>query len=196
MVNIVLSGVGGQGVLTLAALIGSAAIFDGFEVRMSEVHGMAQRGGQVVCHVKFGAKVHSPLVMEGTADLMVSLEVSESLRVARYLKLNGVIILNSLELPPPSAVIKGIKYPNLKVVASELSKVTGKLYVVNAQEIAEKIGSLNVVNTAMLGAVWAKGEMGLSKDSLIKAIVSRFGEKWREVNVKAFEEGARAVTNY
>ncbi|MBS7647913.1 MAG: indolepyruvate oxidoreductase subunit beta [Candidatus Bathyarchaeia archaeon] len=194
MANVVLSGVGGQGVLTLAALIGSAAIFDGYEVRMSEVHGMAQRGGQVVCHVKYGAKVYSPLVMEGTADLIVALEASEALRVAHYLKARGAIIINNLELPPPLAVIKGVKYPNLKTIVEELSKITGKVYVVNAQEIAKTVGSLNVVNTIMLGASWATGELDVSENSLIKAIVSRFGEKWKDINVKAFKEGVKAVS--
>lgn len=196
MANIVLCGVGGQGVLTLAALIGTAATFEGYDVKMSEVHGMAQRGGPVSCHVRFGVKVHSPLIIEGTADVLAALEVSESLRFVHYLKPNGTAILNSFEIPPPLALIKGVKYPGLDSVAREVLKITENLFIVNAQGIADTIGSLNVVNTAMLGAVWAKGSLGISKESLVGAIVSRFGEKWKEVNVKALEEGAKTISKY
>lgn len=193
--NILLSGVGGQGILTLAALIGDAAILDGYEVRVSEVHGMAQRGGQVVCHVRFGKNIYSPLIIEKTADMLISLEVSESLRVANYLKHEGAVVINSLELPPPLAIIRGIKCPTINDVIRELSKITKRIYVVNAPEIVKRKGlPAATVNIVMLGSAWATGDLGLSRGSLIRAVVRRFGEKWKDVNVMAFEEGAKYVS--
>ena len=189
----ILTGIGGQGIITLATLIGNAAVLEGYEVRMSEVHGMAQRGGHVVCHLRFGSSIYSPLVMEGMADLLVSLELSEVLRVLQYLKPNGTVIINNYKAPPPLAVIKGVKYPSIEEVLVELLKVTSKVYTINAQEIARNLGTLNVMNTVVLGAVWATQELGISKESLIKAITMRFGEKWKDINVKAFEAGANAL---
>jgi indolepyruvate ferredoxin oxidoreductase beta subunit len=193
MANVILSGVGGQGVLTLAALIGNAAVIEGYEVRLSEVHGMAQRGGSVTCHVRYGAKIYSPLLMEGSADMIIALEVSEAFRVAQFLKVGGAVILNDYELPPPMTIIKGLKYPGLSTVIDGFSEYTDKVYVVNANKIAAEVGSLNVANTVILGAAWATGGLDIKKDSLIEAMTVRFGEKWKSINVKAFEEGAKAV---
>ncbi|MBS7605802.1 MAG: indolepyruvate oxidoreductase subunit beta [Candidatus Bathyarchaeia archaeon] len=193
--NILLSGVGGQGILTLAELLGDAAILDGYEVRVSEVHGMAQRGGQVVCHVRFGKNVYSPLIIEGASDMLISLEVLESLRAARYLKHEGVVIINSLELPPPLAIIKGIKYPSINDAIKEFMKITKKIYVINSMEIIKRNRlPAATINTIILGSAWATGELGLSRDSLIKAMIRRFGEKWKDINIKAFEEGAKYLS--
>ncbi|MEM1586509.1 MAG: indolepyruvate oxidoreductase subunit beta [Candidatus Bathyarchaeia archaeon] len=193
--NILLSGVGGQGILTLAALIGDAAVLEGYEVRVSEVHGMAQRGGQVICHVRFGKNIYSPLIIEGTSDILISLEVLESIRVAHYLKREGVAVINSVELPPPLAIIRGIKCPTMNDAMKELTKITKRVYVVNSMEIVKRNRlPAATANTVILGSTWATGELGISKESLIKAMVRRFGEKWKEVNVKAFEEGAKCVS--
>lgn len=190
--NILLSGVGGQGILTLAALLGDAALFEGYEVRISEIHGMAQRGGEVVCHIRFGKSIYSPLIIEGASDMLISLEVSETIRAMRYLKQGGVAIVNNLEWPPPLAIIRGMKCPSINDAIRELMKITKKVYVINSMEIVKR-NKLPVatVNTIILGSAWATGELGLSRDSLVKAIVKRFGERWKDINIKAFEEGAK-----
>ncbi|MEM0320075.1 MAG: 2-oxoacid:acceptor oxidoreductase family protein, partial [Candidatus Nezhaarchaeales archaeon] len=100
-VNIVLSGIGGQGILTLASILGTAAVIEGYDVRVAEVHGMAQRGGAVVCHVKIGKIVNSPLVMEGSADVLLSLELSETIRALNFLKPRGVVVMSKSAFPPP-----------------------------------------------------------------------------------------------
>lgn len=194
MTNVVLAGIGGQGILTLASLIGNAALIEGYEVRLSEARGMAQRGGPVTCHVRFGLKVYSPLIMEGSADIIISLETSEALRVAQYLKPLGAAVLNDLVLPPPMAIIKGFQYPSLEIIVASFRRITEKIYVIRALEMAEKIGSLNVMNSIVLGAAFATGELEVSKNALVEAITSRFGEKWKDINVRAFEEGAKAVS--
>ncbi|RLF05404.1 MAG: indolepyruvate oxidoreductase subunit beta [Thermoprotei archaeon] len=192
-INMVLSGVGGQGILTLAAVLGTAAILDGYDVRISEVHGMAQRGGSVICHVKIGDKINSPLVMEGSADIIISLEVSEVLKALHYLKPGGTIVVSSFELPPPLSMIRGLEYPHLDKVIDDAKRVASEIYCVDAYEVAKKIGSPLSANMVILGSTWATGKLILSKESLIKAIARNFKENIASVNIKAFEEGAKMV---
>ena len=192
-VDLVLSGVGGQGILTLAALVGTAAVIEGYDVRASEVHGMAQRGGPVVCHVKIGERVSSPLVMEGSADMILSLELSETARALQYLKPKGVAIVNSNALPPPLSIIAGIPYPSLNALIEEAKRIAEEVYVLDANEIAKALGSPPSANVVMLGAAWATGRLLLSKDSILKAMARTFSGRALDVNRRAFEEGARVV---
>lgn len=192
-VDIVLSGIGGQGILTLAAILGTAAILDKYDVRVSEVHGMAQRGGAVTCHVKIGDKISSPLVMEGSADMIVALEASETLRALHYLKPKGTIVTNSLEHPPPLSMIKGLKYPSLNEIIEEAKKLTDEIYVVDAYNVARSLGSLQTINMVILGSMWATGKLLLSRGSIVKAIERSFREPTATINLKAFEEGIKLV---
>jgi len=192
-VDLVLSGVGGQGILTLAALVGTAAVIEGYDVRVSEVHGMAQRGGPVVCHVKIGERVSSPLVMEGSADMILSLELSETARALQYLKPKGVAIVNSNALPPPLSIIAGIPYPSLNALIEEAKRIAEEVYALDANEIAKALGSPPSANVVMLGAAWATGRLLLSKDSILKAMARTFSGRALDVNRRAFEEGARVV---
>ena len=192
-VDVVLSGVGGQGILTLAALMGTAAVIEGYDVRVSEVHGMAQRGGPVMCHVKIGERVNSPLVMEGSADMLMSLELSETARSLQYLKPKGVVVVNNNTLPPPLSIIAGIPYPSLDALIEDAKRIAGALYVLHANEIAKALGSPPSANVVMLGAAWATGRLLLSKDSIFKAMARTFSGRTLEANKKAFEEGAKAL---
>ncbi|MEM0217708.1 MAG: indolepyruvate oxidoreductase subunit beta [Candidatus Nezhaarchaeales archaeon] len=193
-VDIVLSGVGGQGILTLASIMGMAAIIEGYDTKVAEVHGMAQRGGSVVCHVRIGEKVSSPLVMEGSADMIISLELSETLKVLQYLKSKrGVVVLNSNALPPPISMILDFQYPSLEAILEELKGIAGEVYVINAHEIASSIGSPQSANIVMLGSAWATGKLALSEESIMKAISRTFRKDAAKINQKAFEEGARIV---
>jgi indolepyruvate ferredoxin oxidoreductase beta subunit len=192
-VDIVLSGVGGQGILTLAALMGTAAVIEGHDVRVSEVHGMAQRGGSVVCHVKIGERVSSPLVIEGLADIVVSLELSETARVLHYLKPRGVLVVNANALPPPLSIIAGIPCPNLNALIEEAKRIASEVYALDASEIGNALDLPQSANVIMLGATWATGRLPLSKDSILKAMAMTFSGKALEVNKKAFEEGAKVV---
>lgn len=192
-VDIVLSGVGGQGILTLASVIGTAAMIEGYDVRVAEVHGMAQRGGSVICYVRMGEKVSSPLVMEGSADMIISLELSETLRALQYLKPRGVVVMNSNAFPPPISMILGLQYPSLEAVLEELKNVAEEVYILNAYEIARNIGSPQSVNMVILGSAWATGKLALSRESILKAMSKTFREGIAKINQRAFEEGAKVV---
>ncbi|MEM4576913.1 MAG: indolepyruvate oxidoreductase subunit beta [Candidatus Nezhaarchaeales archaeon] len=192
-VDVVISGIGGQGVLTLTSLLGRAAILEGYDVKISEVHGMAQRGGAVVCHVKIGKIVNSPLVMEGSADVLLSLELSETIRALNFLKPRGVVVMSKSAFPPPLSTIMGYRYPSLEEVIEELRGVAGEVYVVDAHEIARNIGAPLSANIVLLGAAWATGRLMLSGSSILKAINSAFKKEVAEMNVKTFEEGVRIV---
>lgn len=192
-VDIVLSGVGGQGILTLASIIGTAAVIEGYDVKVAEVHGMAQRGGSVICYVKLGKKVSSPLVMEGSADMIISLELSETLRALQYLKPKGVVVVNSNALPPPISMILGFQYPSLEAVLEELKNFAEDVYVVDAHEIARSVGSPQSANMVILGSAWATGGLALSKEAILKAMSKTFKEYAAKLNHKAFEEGAKVV---
>lgn len=191
--DIVLSGIGGQGILTLAVVMGTAAMIEGYDVRVAEVHGMAQRGGAVICYVKMGERVSSPLVIEGAADMIVSLELSETLRALHHLKPKGVVVMNSNALPPPLSVISGIRYPSLEAVLEELKGIAEDVYVVNAYEIAKSIGSPQSANMVVLGSAWATGKLPLSKESIVNAISKTFRGEVAKINQKAFEEGVKVV---
>lgn len=192
-VDMVISGIGGQGVLTLTSLLGRAAVLEGLDVRISEVHGMAQRGGAVVCHVKIGEVVNSPLVMEGSADVLLSLELSETVRALHFLKSRGVVVMSKSAFPPPISTIMGYRYPSLEEVIEELRGVAGEVYAVDAHEIARTIGAPLSANMVLLGAAWATGRLLLTGSSIVKAINSTFKKEVAEINVKAFEEGVRIV---
>lgn len=193
-VDLVISGVGGQGVLTLASLMGTAAIIEGYDARVSEVHGMAQRGGSVICHVRYGVNVNSPLVMEGRADAIIAMELSEAIKAASYLKKGGIAIVNRLEFPPPLSTIRGLKYPTVEEVAEMLQSKASQVYLVDAQSIAEKVGSPLLANVVMLGAAWSSGCLKLNRDSIIQSIKQHFKGGLVELNVNAFEEGIKALS--
>lgn len=191
--DIVLSGVGGQGILTLATVMGKAAVLEGYDVRVAEVHGMAQRGGAVICYIKVGEKVSSPLVIEGAADMIISLELSETLRAVHYLKPKGVVVMSSNSSPPPLSIILGLQYPSLEVVLEELKGIAEDVYVVDAYEVARSIGSPQSANMVILGSAWATGRLILSKESIVKAILRTFRRDIAKTNQKAFEEGVKIV---
>lgn len=191
--DVVLAGIGGQGILTLAAVMGTAAVIEGYDVRVAEVHGMAQRGGAVICYVKMGEKVSSPLVIEGAADMIISLELSETLRALHYLKPKGVVVMNSNAHPPPLSTILGLQYPSLESVLEELKSIAEDVYVVDAYEIARGIGHPQSANMVILGLAWATGKPPLSKRSIAEAISRTFRGEVAKINQKAFEEGVKVA---
>ena len=134
--NIVLAGVGGQGVLLAAEMLGTAAVKKGFNVRVSEVHGMAQRGGAVVCHVRIGEKAFSPTVLEGTADVIVSLEPMETLRNIRFAAKNTMVLTNIRPL-----MITGKKYPNTDEILTQIRDFTENIIPVDTFALSKKAGA-------------------------------------------------------
>jgi indolepyruvate ferredoxin oxidoreductase beta subunit len=182
--NILIVGVGGQGTLLTSRIVGKVALDAGFDVKLSEVHGMAQRGGSVVTHVRYGEKVNAPLVEIGEADVILSFEKLETSRYAHYLKQGGTIIANVQEIDPMPVVIGAAKYPSGIVEGLQETK---EVVAVNALEEAKKLGNIKVVNTFVLGVL--AQYLHFDKNEWILAIEQTVPKKSIDLNIKAFETG-------
>ena len=187
--SIVLVGVGGQGILLASEILARAAMLEGFEVKTNEVHGMAQRGGSVVAQVRYGPVVHSPLVARGTAQVLGALEQIEALRFAEFLRPDGLAVVNAQAIVPVSVSSGAARYP--VDVESRLKAVFSRLAYIQAGEAAAQLGSLQATNIVVLGAV-SKG-LDLPEMAWQEAIVSSVKEKFRELNLRAFEKGRSMV---
>jgi len=183
--DIVLAGVGGQGTLSVAAIIASAALMEGLTVRQSEIHGMSQRGGAVVSHLRLAdGPIPSDLIPRGGADLLLSMEPLEALRHIAYLSPAGKLI-SAAEGMENIAV-----YPDLEGVHESIRAQAGSR-IIDARELAREAGSLKTVNIIMIGA--ASGSIPISSENFLRSIDERFsskGEKVRSTNRSAFEIGA------
>ena len=187
--SIVLVGVGGQGILLASEILARAAMLEGFEVKTNEVHGMAQRGGSVVAQVRYGPVVHSPLVARGTAQVLGALEQIEALRFGEFLRPDGLAVVNAQAIVPVSVSSGAARYP--ADVESRLKAAFSRLACIQAGEAAAQLGSLQATNIVVLGAV-SKG-LDLPEKAWQEAIVSSVKEKFRELNLRAFEKGRSMV---
>lgn len=182
--NIMIVGVGGQGTLLTSRILGGLAMEAGFDVKISEVHGMAQRGGSVVTYVRYGEQVAEPIVEEGQADVLIAFERLEALRYAHFLKKDGVLIVNDQKIEPMTVVTGAAQYP--ENIIEELGKKY-KTVSLNAMEEALKLGNSKVFNTVILGV--AAKNMEFDKDAWIRVINATVPQKTIEINLKAFETG-------
>ena len=189
--GIVFAGVGGQGVLTASSIIGVAALKAGINVVMSEVHGMAQRGGVVVTEMNIG-DAKSPLVGNGEADIIVGFEPVEAYRVLRKAHPGAYVIVNIEPIVPISASLGNQKYPDVSELLSNMQEVS--VYPVEATEIARKLGNIITTNIVMLGALSSIPEFPVPKESVIDAIKEKFPPKYHNLNIQAFENGADALS--
>jgi len=189
--DIVFSGVGGQGVVVLSDIYCEAAMIDGFDVAKAEIHGMAQRGGSIVAFTRIGTKVESPLIETGKADALVGFEILETARALPMLKKNGTVIVN-MKYIPPNCMASGAK-PKKTGDLIALLQAKALVHEVDGAGIAEKLGNLLVVNTILLGALSALPEIPVKVESFHKAIASRLKEKYITLNLKAFELGRESV---
>lgn len=182
--NIMIVGVGGQGTLLTSRVLGGITIESGYDVKLSEVHGMAQRGGSVVTFVRYGEKVAEPIVEEGQADVLIAFERLEALRYKHFLKKDGVIIVNDQRIDPMTVVTGVAKYPEGII---ESLKEEYNVIAVNAMEEALKIGNARVFNVIILGV--AARHMDFEKESWIKVIKNTVPPKTVDLNIAAFEKG-------
>ncbi len=182
--NIMIVGVGGQGTLLTSRIIGKTAMEAGNQVKISEVHGMAQRGGSVVTFVRFGDKVFEPVVEEGEADLIISFERLEAQRYAHFLKKDGVLVVNDWRIDPMTVVIGAKEYPENII---ENLKATYNTYSINGMEIAKELGNSKVLNSVILG--FAAKHIGFDKDLWLKIIAQTVPPKTVELNEAAFLKG-------
>lgn len=187
-------GVGGQGVLLASTVIGTAAMNAGHRVMMSEVHGMAQRGGSVLSTVRFGDEVYSPLEAEGGADLIMGFEPAETLRSLNLGNADTAIVMN-LDPVLPSMVAAGFEeYPDVGALVDAVRSVNDHVVTLDATKLAIEAGKAVAANAVMIGAVAAMKDIPLSRDQLRDALVASVPEKFRELNLKAFDLGYSAIS--
>lgn len=187
--NILIVGVGGQGVILASDILSEVAMASGLDVKKSEVHGMAQRGGIVSSHVRFGKKVNSPLIPKGEADVLLSFELAEALRWLGFLKPGGRVIVNSQKVVPPIVSTGLAKYP--EEAQETLKRSAGDPIVVDALSIAEQLGNPRLVNTILLGMTSRLLE--LPESNWKKVVSERVPKAFKELNLKAFEKGKSLV---
>ena len=188
-INILIVGVGGQGTLLASVILGKIALEEGLDVKLAEVHGMSQRGGSVVTHVRISEnEVHSPLIEEGGADIIVAFEELEAYRWISYLKKDGAFFVNKQQIMPMPVTIGAAEYPAeiVEFLEANASSVTA----LDALKIAEECGSAKAVNTVLLGAMAQK--LPFDKETWIRQIETTVKPKFVELNKEAFEKGYNA----
>jgi indolepyruvate ferredoxin oxidoreductase beta subunit len=187
--NIVLAGVGGQGTILAAEILGVAAVKDGLNVRVSEIHGMAQRGGSVTSNVRIGERVLSSTVMEGQADVLLGFEPIETLRNLRYASEKTLVVVSDEKIPPTELAAKNVAYPSMDEIVEKINHVTKKVVIVETERLAKKAGSILTRNVVLLGALTATGKMPVKTESLMEALRELAPTKHVEMNVEAFKLG-------
>lgn len=192
--NIVITGVGGQGVLTAANILGWAALRAGYKVRLGEVHGMSQRFGSVISYVRFGEDVYGSMVPEGKADVMLSFEPVEALRYVNYLKEGGMVVVNTKPIVPVQVSMGLASYPSLNEIRKVFEEdFKAKWIGFNAEELAEKAGHVVTTNTVLIGALTQIPEFPLDAEHVREVIKISVPPKAVEMNMKAFDLGIKAA---
>ncbi len=182
--NIMIVGVGGQGTLLASRIIGGLLVDKGFDVKVSEVHGMSQRGGSVVTYVKYGDSVNSPIIDKGEADIILAFELLEAMRALPYLKKGGKLIVNRQKISPMPVITGAAKYPD-DVEAKLAAKAD--VLCADALSLAEKAGSFKAVNVVLIGLLAAQS--GIEKEAWVNAVKNNVPAKLLDVNLAAFEAG-------
>jgi indolepyruvate ferredoxin oxidoreductase beta subunit len=194
--NILIVGVGGQGVVLASNLLSTAAMIQGYDVKKTDTLGMAQRGGSVVSHIRIAEQVFSPLIGKGQVDIIISFEKLEAVRWAPYLKFGGVAVLNDLKRCPTSTSLGKSVYPNDDTIGEVFRQITSTFNLIEASKLARRIHNEKVTNTVLLG--YASRYLAISESNIFQAIKYIFPPKIQEINLKAFKQGqaltTRAVT--
>jgi len=186
--NILLCGVGGQGTILASKILSTALVAHGYDVKMSEIHGMSQRGGSVVTQVRYGEKVYSPIIGMGNADILVSFEAMEAYRFLDGLKKDGTVVVNDYRIPTATTLSGEEEYP---VDCIERLKALANTYALDAAAIAKELGNPRSMNVVLLGALIKRmGLEDLDWDSALKACVK---PQFLEINRLALEAGMKAV---
>jgi indolepyruvate ferredoxin oxidoreductase beta subunit len=185
MTDIVICGVGGQGIILASNVLCHTAFLEGYDVKKSEVHGMAQRGGSVITHVRIGDKVYSPLIEQGNSDILLAFEKLEAMRYIHYLKKNGTAIVNDRKIPPMSVLTGAALYP--ENIETNLKR-HGKIYYIDAEKIALDLGNIRTVNIILLGVL--SHHLWFKNKSWKASITKNIKKKFVDLNIAAFDSGA------
>jgi len=197
--NVLLTGVGGQGLMLLSSVIGEACTMRGVKVVVQEQHGLAQRSGSISAHVRMG-DAYSPMVPIGEADMIVAMEATEALRYVEYLKPGGAVVMNKRIMHPvieTNELVKrrreNLQYVTLDQVTGQLKKRTERIYALDASALAAEAGNPRTENVVLLGAASRVEGFPLSREALLEAVKRVVPERTVAVNLAAFELGERAV---
>ena len=185
--DILICGVGGQGTVLASKIIAAAAMEEGSPVHSAETIGMAQRGGSVTSHVRIGGEAYSPLIPFGGADMLLSFEPGAAVRNLRYLKKDGIAVVNTSAVKPVTESLKETGYDGSEMTAYLKEKCS--CIFVNAEEVCRPFGSTKFFNIIMLGVAAGSGHLGLEKDTLLKQIEQRVPSRFLDVNLRAFQTG-------
>jgi indolepyruvate ferredoxin oxidoreductase beta subunit len=188
--NILFCGVGGQGILLASEVTAYSLLAAGMEVRKSEVHGMAQRGGSVTAHLRFGSKVYSPLISPGEADIVVAFEMLEAARYLPFMHTKSIAIVNTHRIYPPAVATGKIPYP--ENVLDELRSRDIKVKTLDAFEIARSVGEIRAVNIVMVGVL--SSYLPVDENVFLDVLLERIPPKFRDANIRAFEQGRKVAT--
>ncbi|MGI6710849.1 MAG: indolepyruvate oxidoreductase subunit beta [Bacilli bacterium] len=186
--NILIVGVGGQGTILASKVLGAYASLIGEDCKLSEIHGMSQRGGNVVTHVRIAPKVYSPIISYGEADMILAFELLEAKRAVNFLKKGKILLANTQKIFPLSVASGILNYPD---VLKDLENTDYKKYFIDADKIAKGIGNIKTVNVVMLGA--ASFLLGFNQEKFIEALKEVIPSKYLEDNLKAYEAGIKAI---
>ena len=189
--NILFSGVGGQGILLASELTAYAQLMAGFDVKKSEVHGMAQRGGSVEAHLRYGERVYSPLIEPGKADILVAFEIMEAARYLPYLHKDSAVVVNTQKILPPAVAQGQIDYPDN--ILEELTSRGINVVAIDAFAVAQEVGELRTANVAMVGAM--SNFLAVQPQIFLDVIDTKVKAAFRDVNKQAFEAGRKLVYN-
>ena len=189
--NIFLSGVGGQGTILASNILGEVFLKAGYDVKKSEVHGMAQRGGDVTTHFRFGKKVYSPLIKYGEVDFLLSFELLEALRYINWVKPEGKIVINRQAILPPAVTLGQMEYPG-GVEETFRKHFKNHVWIVNGQEIARRLGNIQAANVVLVGA-FSSFFPEIKEEQWKEAIKVFLPEKLHDLNLNAFDEGKKTL---
>jgi len=189
--NILLSGVGGQGAILTGNILAHVFVEAGYDVKKSEVHGMAQRGGDVTTHFRYGKKVYSPLIKCGDVDFLLAFELLEALRYINYCKKDAKIIINDQKILPPAVNLGQAKYPD-NIPATFKKYFKDNVYIVRGQEIATKLGNAQAANVVLVGA-FSNFFSEIKDEMWLGALTGLLPKKILELNIKAFQEGKNSL---
>ncbi len=187
--NVLIAGVGGQGTLLASRVLGKYAALTGKDCKLSEIHGMSQRGGSVVTHVRMGERVYSPVIWEGSADVVLAFETLEAARVKHYLKKDGVLLVNDAEILPMPCIMGVAEYP--QGLQEKLQGELSGARFIPAQAWASEAGSVKATNIVMMGALCKL--LGFERSVMEEAIAACVPEKFRALNLCAFALGYERV---
>ena len=189
--DLLITGVGGQGVILASDIIGEAALAAGYDVKKTDTLGMAQRGGSVVSHVRIGHRVWSPLIKEGEVDILVAFEKLEAARWSHYLRSGAIVIVNNQALPPLSVNLGNERYPTDEEIANILRRWSERIYFVDGTSWTRKFGNVRTLNMFMLGcaSLFLPLKVRVWKDS----ISQRVSSSMRQINITAFDQGRKEI---